>query len=134
MEAKSICIDALKEACMHPDRKLVIHRIWRAMKACLRIVEETKDFMQQRKRNGLQAAIMRSYRNNMHFERHADGGCDVMTSESCILCWVSGKKCTVHESASKTQQVAKPFELHIPEHQVACASRKEVCHPPSAAA
>ena len=74
MKADNICIDALKEACMHPDRKLVIHRIWRAMKACLRIIEETKDFMQQRKRNGLQAAIMRSYRNNMHFERHADGG------------------------------------------------------------
>ena len=119
---------------MHPDRKLVIHRIWRAMKACLRIIEETKDFMQQRKRNGLQAAIMRSYRNNMHFERHADGGSDVMTSESCILCRVSGKKCTVRESASKAQQVAKPFKLHIPEHQVACASRKEICHPPSAAA
>ena len=57
-----------------------------------------------------------------------------MTSESCILCWVSGKKCTVHESASKAQQVAKPFKLHIPEHQVACASRTEICHPPSAAA
>ena len=97
MEAGRICIDALKEACMHrsmTDRKLVIHRIWRAMKACLYIMKISKDVMQQRKRNRLQAAIVGSYRNNMHSERHTDGGSDVMRVENRIS--VLGSRQEVH--------------------------------------
>ena len=76
MEAGTIRINALKEACMRSmtDRKLVIHRIWRAMKACLHIMKISKVFIQQRKRDCLQAAIVRSSRDDMQSERRADGG------------------------------------------------------------
>ena len=87
MEAGRICLDALMKASMHGSmtaRKLVIDRIWRAMKACLYIIKISKVVMQQRERDRLQAAIIRSYRNNMHSERHADGESDVMRVESCI--------------------------------------------------